>query len=332
MCATPIVYRYNGRVGLAHTGLTYRGSWLNTQVGRIFSIPAGDGVRVAVSLRVLAARDVGCGRDQLYEERPDKKRRAPAWCDRVLWRTRDVGHVTSVRYARGDLVLSDHKPVCAELSVKVCIRSYDICFLTRFFVAKRFSSAASRCGCGVAELGFVRNASLGIRYRVDVRVDEEGGCSLQRFLGGVAIFLSASNGITVVDIATDQWQQQRRLVGANNRKSTPWHIVNCTTAGQHTAVLISILALPLPCRYHPIPHSLCRCRCRWSPHPQDPPHRARGAPAKFRRHNRPDPTGRVAGLRPGDNSRVVRHRPRRCLLQDDGVDGAEGGQRRPRVS
>ncbi|CAM9113698.1 unnamed protein product [Ectocarpus sp. 13 AM-2016] len=56
---------------------------------------------------------------QLYEERPDKKRRAPAWCDRVLWRTRDVGHVTSVRYARGDLVLSDHKPVCAELSVKI---------------------------------------------------------------------------------------------------------------------------------------------------------------------------------------------------------------------
>lgn len=55
----------------------------------------------------------------MYEERPDKKRRAPAWCDRVLWRTRDAGHVTSVRYSRGDLLMSDHKPVCAELSLKV---------------------------------------------------------------------------------------------------------------------------------------------------------------------------------------------------------------------
>lgn len=64
--------------------------------------------------------DDGHGGGQLYEERPDKKRRAPAWCDRVLWRTKDAGHVTCVRYSRADLLLSDHKPVCAELSVKVC--------------------------------------------------------------------------------------------------------------------------------------------------------------------------------------------------------------------
>eukprot|EP00903_Cladosiphon_okamuranus_P010739 g10150.t1 len=56
---------------------------------------------------------------QVYEERPDKKRRAPAWCDRVLWRTRDAGHVASVVYSRGELLLSDHKPVLAELSVKI---------------------------------------------------------------------------------------------------------------------------------------------------------------------------------------------------------------------
>lgn len=61
---------------------------------------------------------------QLYEERPDKKRRAPAWCDRVLWRTRDAGHVGTVSYSRGELLLSDHKPVCAELSVKVCTSSH----------------------------------------------------------------------------------------------------------------------------------------------------------------------------------------------------------------
>ena len=61
-----------------------------------------------------------CGVGQVYEERPEKKRRAPAWCDRVLWRTRDEDHVAAVMYSRAELMLSDHKPVCAELSVKVC--------------------------------------------------------------------------------------------------------------------------------------------------------------------------------------------------------------------
>ena len=33
-----------------------------------------------------------------------------------------MGHVTSVGYSRGELLLSDHKPVCSELSVKVRMR------------------------------------------------------------------------------------------------------------------------------------------------------------------------------------------------------------------
>jgi phosphatidylinositol-bisphosphatase len=50
----------------------------------------------------------------LYEQRPDKKLRAPAWCDRVLWRsTRMDRDVTMLHYRAAPLHMSDHKPVSA---------------------------------------------------------------------------------------------------------------------------------------------------------------------------------------------------------------------------
>ena len=36
----------------------------------------------------------------LYEKRPDKKLRAPAWCDRVLWHAKNIGHVRQLSYDR----------------------------------------------------------------------------------------------------------------------------------------------------------------------------------------------------------------------------------------
>ncbi|CAM9462327.1 unnamed protein product [Phaeothamnion confervicola] len=55
-----------------------------------------------------------------YERRPDKKLRAPAWCDRVLWSSReDPGHVRLESYCRAELLLSDHKPVAAAATVQV---------------------------------------------------------------------------------------------------------------------------------------------------------------------------------------------------------------------
>jgi len=57
----------------------------------------------------------------LYEQRPDKKLRAPAWCDRILWRTgNEVApkHFRQLYYGSVDeLTASDHKPVHALFEV-----------------------------------------------------------------------------------------------------------------------------------------------------------------------------------------------------------------------
>lgn len=52
----------------------------------------------------------------IYESRPDKKIRAPAWCDRILWRTTSQDRVRLESYTRCALNLSDHKPVRAIFS------------------------------------------------------------------------------------------------------------------------------------------------------------------------------------------------------------------------
>jgi len=46
-----------------------------------------------------------------YEQRPDKKLRAPAWCDRVLWVAQDPSFLKQLNYTRSELNVSDHKPV-----------------------------------------------------------------------------------------------------------------------------------------------------------------------------------------------------------------------------
>jgi len=56
----------------------------------------------------------------LYEQRPEKKLRAPAFCDRILWRTKS--NPSSVRisnYLSARLLPSDHKPVSAVFSTDV---------------------------------------------------------------------------------------------------------------------------------------------------------------------------------------------------------------------
>lgn len=49
-----------------------------------------------------------------YERREDKKKRLPAWCDRIQWRCKDEAQAKNVHcsiYDRAELCTSDHKPV-----------------------------------------------------------------------------------------------------------------------------------------------------------------------------------------------------------------------------
>ncbi len=52
----------------------------------------------------------------VYETRAEKKLRAPAWCDRVLWRAASKESVRLLNYRRAALNPSDHKPVSASFS------------------------------------------------------------------------------------------------------------------------------------------------------------------------------------------------------------------------
>lgn len=48
-----------------------------------------------------------------------EKRRVPAWCDRVLWRSRESERVVLMGYRRWEVNVSDHRPVSAVLRVTV---------------------------------------------------------------------------------------------------------------------------------------------------------------------------------------------------------------------
>ena len=56
----------------------------------------------------------------MYEQRPDKKLRAPAWCDRILWRTQQPSHVRLLSYNRSEVPnVSDHKPVYSTMRLVI---------------------------------------------------------------------------------------------------------------------------------------------------------------------------------------------------------------------
>uniref|UniRef100_A0A7N0T8M5 Inositol polyphosphate-related phosphatase domain-containing protein n=2 Tax=Kalanchoe fedtschenkoi TaxID=63787 RepID=A0A7N0T8M5_KALFE len=69
-------------------------------------------------------------------EKSKKKRRTPAWCDRILWYGKGLEQLS---YIRGESRFSDHRPVCAIFNVEIEKKSS---VNTRF--RKGYSCAAAR--------------------------------------------------------------------------------------------------------------------------------------------------------------------------------------------
>ena len=54
----------------------------------------------------------------VYDCRSEKKLRAPAWCDRVLWKENStINSVRQLNYRRAELNISDHKPISALFNI-----------------------------------------------------------------------------------------------------------------------------------------------------------------------------------------------------------------------
>ena len=59
-----------------------------------------------------------------YDRRSDEydsseKRRVPAWCDRVLWRSREPSRVKQLHYRRYEANVSDHRPISSAFRMTV---------------------------------------------------------------------------------------------------------------------------------------------------------------------------------------------------------------------
>ncbi len=63
----------------------------------------------------------------VYEDREEKKLRAPAWCDRVLWRVLHEGDSVQQQHYScvSSLLLSDHLPVAACFAVRVQVPDFN---------------------------------------------------------------------------------------------------------------------------------------------------------------------------------------------------------------
>jgi hypothetical protein len=48
-----------------------------------------------------------------------EKRRSPAWCDRILWKSHNQARVTQLHYRRYEANVSDHRPISGAFRITV---------------------------------------------------------------------------------------------------------------------------------------------------------------------------------------------------------------------
>ncbi|KAI4387164.1 hypothetical protein MLD38_005014 [Melastoma candidum] len=90
---------------------------LNTErkAGRVFSRFKEGRIFFAPTYKYALNSDCYAG-----ETGKPKKRRTPAWCDRILWSGNGIEQLS---YIRGESRFSDHRPVCSVFSVEVELKS-----------------------------------------------------------------------------------------------------------------------------------------------------------------------------------------------------------------
>lgn len=104
----------------------------------------------------------GCA--QLGKKGDKLKRRAPAWCDRVLWRGAGL---KQTRYDRCESRLSDHRPVRAAFAVEVDA-PWNLNSLRSFFLSERFDDRAKGPADGLFLLREDDHTTASARYAEDV--------------------------------------------------------------------------------------------------------------------------------------------------------------------
>ncbi|KAJ8517387.1 hypothetical protein ONZ45_g5430 [Pleurotus djamor] len=73
-----------------------------------------------------------------------EKRRSPAWCDRVLWRSSVPARVKQLHYQRYEANVSDHRPISAAFDVTVKRAQADLREAVRLDVKKKWSEEYAR--------------------------------------------------------------------------------------------------------------------------------------------------------------------------------------------
>lgn len=73
-----------------------------------------------------------------------EKRRSPAWCDRVLWRSSVADRVHQLHYKRYEVNVSDHRPISAAFNTTVKSIRHDVLQMVKSDVEVQWVSERDR--------------------------------------------------------------------------------------------------------------------------------------------------------------------------------------------